>query len=346
MGWSNPRTFAGGPIRYYCFFLLSQANAPQYYLLDPASTLRDALAGKIIVEHPTFLILLPGQLSGYTLVTRDSEDAPAATTAGGGTVVGGTAAGAAGSSQQAGPANTHAGINGIGVSGAACFNSMPTAMQKSPPAIVPHGAHAPGSKQPVGGLRRPQAPMPHQRGPPRPSAGPAQRPRPNNALPPQQAQQARQITPHGAAPAAVTPAPPSAALVGAPRPPPPAWPGARPPPPPGVRLPAPPPALGARPPSFGPPHGPPPPGPRPPAQQLQPGAPPYMHWAAQQPQMQPVQVVMMMPGPGGYAPYGAMMPPGQFVPPGIPPGMQYIAGAVPPGMYPQQMNPPQRPYGR
>lgn len=44
------------------------ANAQEYYSIDIHQVLSKQLAGKIVVEYPTFLVLLPHELSQYKLV--------------------------------------------------------------------------------------------------------------------------------------------------------------------------------------------------------------------------------------------------------------------------------------
>ena len=46
-----------------------QANAPEYYPIDTAQVLSRQLAGKVLVEYPTFLVLLPGEVGQYKLVS-------------------------------------------------------------------------------------------------------------------------------------------------------------------------------------------------------------------------------------------------------------------------------------
>lgn len=48
--------------------LAVQANASRYFLLDQTKTLRQNLAGKTVIEYPTFLVVLPSELPSYAVV--------------------------------------------------------------------------------------------------------------------------------------------------------------------------------------------------------------------------------------------------------------------------------------
>lgn len=87
-----------------------QANAVEYFEIDTSRPLRQQLAGKVIVEHPIFLVLLPSELPGYKLVAAAAATTPSA--AGGDaapTVAAASAGGAAGADGAAVAASTAAG---------------------------------------------------------------------------------------------------------------------------------------------------------------------------------------------------------------------------------------------
>ncbi len=44
-----------------------QANAVEYYAIDISKPLSSQLAGKVVVEFPTFLVLLPSEVHSYAL---------------------------------------------------------------------------------------------------------------------------------------------------------------------------------------------------------------------------------------------------------------------------------------
>lgn len=46
-----------------------QANQPLYHQLSPTKFLRQLLAGKVVIEYPTLLVLLPHELAEYSLAT-------------------------------------------------------------------------------------------------------------------------------------------------------------------------------------------------------------------------------------------------------------------------------------
>lgn len=54
------------PILALCRTL--QANSTRYFLLDQSKTLRQNLAGKTVIEYPTFLVVLPSELPSYAVV--------------------------------------------------------------------------------------------------------------------------------------------------------------------------------------------------------------------------------------------------------------------------------------
>lgn len=52
------------------------ANAVEYYEIDATRPLRTQLAGKVIVEFPTFIVLLPREREGYTILPAAQVAAP------------------------------------------------------------------------------------------------------------------------------------------------------------------------------------------------------------------------------------------------------------------------------
>lgn len=63
-------------------FQNDQANDVQYYELDTTRPLCQQLAGKVLVEHPTLLVLLPRERGGYTILPPLPAAAAAAPPAG------------------------------------------------------------------------------------------------------------------------------------------------------------------------------------------------------------------------------------------------------------------------
>jgi hypothetical protein len=55
-----------------------QANAVEYFEIDTSRPLRQQLAGKVVVEHPTFLVLLPRERTQYKLIPATAAAAPSA----------------------------------------------------------------------------------------------------------------------------------------------------------------------------------------------------------------------------------------------------------------------------
>ena len=44
-----------------------------YYKLDASKFLRQLLAGKVVIEFPVVLVLLPGDISEYNIVNESTE---------------------------------------------------------------------------------------------------------------------------------------------------------------------------------------------------------------------------------------------------------------------------------
>ena len=48
-----------------------QADAPRLYRLDITRSLRSQLDGKLVIEFPTLLVLLPGGEAGYHILSDE-----------------------------------------------------------------------------------------------------------------------------------------------------------------------------------------------------------------------------------------------------------------------------------
>ncbi len=46
-----------------------QANKPEYHRIDADKFLRQQLAGKVVIEFPVLLVLLPGEEKEYSIVS-------------------------------------------------------------------------------------------------------------------------------------------------------------------------------------------------------------------------------------------------------------------------------------
>ena len=61
-------------IVYVCL----QANLPVYHKLDPTKFLRQLLAGKLVLEYPTLVVVLPHELDSYKVIDDNMSAAQAA----------------------------------------------------------------------------------------------------------------------------------------------------------------------------------------------------------------------------------------------------------------------------
>jgi hypothetical protein len=55
---------------------LLQANELRYYRIDVRQPLRRQLEGKVVVEFPTLLVLLPREVEGYEFVEGEPQQQP------------------------------------------------------------------------------------------------------------------------------------------------------------------------------------------------------------------------------------------------------------------------------
>jgi hypothetical protein len=65
---SAPLPPASRPYHLLLQRLPGAANERAYYDLDPSRSIREALAGKVVIEFPTVLVVLPAELAAYVLV--------------------------------------------------------------------------------------------------------------------------------------------------------------------------------------------------------------------------------------------------------------------------------------
>ncbi|GAB4823295.1 hypothetical protein N2152v2_010341 [Parachlorella kessleri] len=119
------------------------ANAPEYYPIDPDQVLSRQLAGKVLVEYPTFLVLLPSETRQYKLVSAaPGAGGAAAAPDGGGAPVDGPAGAAAGAAAASGGGGTPV----EGTAGAAAGAAA---------ASIGGGAPVDGTAAPHGGTAEP-----------------------------------------------------------------------------------------------------------------------------------------------------------------------------------------------
>ncbi|KAI7844644.1 hypothetical protein COHA_001734 [Chlorella ohadii] len=96
------------------------ANAAEYYEIDAARPLRQQLAGKVLVEFPTFLVLLPHEREEYIIISAAAAAAAgAAATNGAAAAAAGPDAGAAAAGEGKAPEPTAAGQGAAPEAGAA-----------------------------------------------------------------------------------------------------------------------------------------------------------------------------------------------------------------------------------
>ena len=61
--------------------MCTQANKPEFHRLDEDKFLRQQLAGKVVIEFPVLIVLLPGEIKDYSVVqdtdSMQKNDVPA-----------------------------------------------------------------------------------------------------------------------------------------------------------------------------------------------------------------------------------------------------------------------------